>query len=297
MPARRLRLGQAALTMNRTNTLERVVPPRISAGIRQQGYDHVGGYVARALEVARLSPAQLVREWGLIYPGSPFPDQPEHLDVLRFPSHPLMALREPGPTDPRPWPTYSSGLLLGASSAPVWLLGRTRLPVAAELWRTTASGQTRLATFEGPARGWRGSRGYHPPTDLVGIRAVWHDLELPAELSRDGATVELVVVGGAAPEGFDQVRPGVWRRSVPRDQVDRVFEPVLTCTYRDVPCRILQRALEDSRLLLLSDHPENARWLGADEVDVGSYEVEAATAELTDLRLVIVECRDGDDSR
>ena len=277
--------------------LEKVVPPRISSCILQQGYDHVGGYVARAPEVAGVSPAQLVCEWGLSYPGSPFADQPEHLDVLRFRRHPLMALREPGPADPRPWPTYPIGFLLGPSSAPVWHLERTRLPVAAELWRRTASEETLLATFEGPARGWRGSRGYHPPTDLVGTRAVWHDLDLPAELSRDGATVELIVVGRTAPAHFREVRPDIWRQSVPRSEVDRVFEPVLTCTYRDVPCRILQRTQDRSRLLLLSDHPENAQWLDAVEFDIGSYEVMAPTSELTNLRLVSVSGRDGDNPR
>ena len=276
--------------MNGTaDILEKVVPPGISSGILQQGYDHVSGYVVRALEVAGLSPAQLVREWGLTYPGSPFPDQPEHLDVLRFRSHPLMALRKPGTADPRPWPTYPNGFLLGPSSAPIWHLERTRLPVAAELWRTTASEGTLLATFEGPARGWRGSRGYHPPTDFVGARAVWRDLDLPAELSRDGATVELIVVGRAAPEHFHEVRPDVWRRSVPRSEVDRVFELVLTCTYRDVACRILQRTPDQSRLLLLTDHPDDVQWVGAEEADIGSYEVVAATAELTDLHGTIRE--------
>ena len=80
--------------MNGTaDILEKVVPSRISSSILKQGYDHVGGYVVRAIEVAGLSPAQLDREWGLTYPGSPYPAVPEHLDVLRFRSHPLMALR------------------------------------------------------------------------------------------------------------------------------------------------------------------------------------------------------------
>jgi hypothetical protein len=169
--------------------------------------------------------------------------------------------------------------------------------VAAELWRTTAAGETWLATFEGPARGWRGSRGYTPPTDLVGTRAVWHDLDLPAEVSRDGTRIELIVVGRVAPEDFEQVRPGVWRRSVPHDHVDRVFEPVLTCAYREVPCRILQRTGDRSRLLLLSDHPENAQWVGATAVDIGSYELVAPTADLTNLRLVRVDRRHCDNRR
>jgi hypothetical protein len=277
--------------------LEKVVPPRISSDILSRGYDHVGGYVVRAQDVAGLSPAQLTTEWALTYPGSPFPAQPEHLDVLRFRRHACMTLREPGPMDPRPWPTYSDGFLLGTSSTPVWSLERTRLPVAAELWRTTGSEEIQLATFEGAARGWRGSRGYQRPTDFVGTRALWHDHDLPAELSRDGATVELIAVGRAAPDGFDEVRPDVWRRSVPRSEVDCVFEPVLTCSYRDVPCRILQHTGDRSHLLLLSDHPENSSWLGAAEVDVGSYEVVAPTAELTNLRRVRVDCRSGDNLR
>ena len=111
------------------------------------------------------------------------------------------------------------------------------------------------------------------------------------------AGVELITVGRGAREGFAEVRPDVWRRSVPRAEVDCVFEPVLTCTYRDIPCRILQHTRDRSHLLLLSDHPANAAWLGAAEVDVGSYEVVAPTAELTNLHLVRVDGGRGDDLR
>lgn len=270
--------------MNATapEVLEKVVAPWVSAGIVDHGYYHLGGHVARAADVAGLSPAQLVEAWGLGFEGSPFRPVPDHLDVLRFAVHPLMALATPAPAAARPWPTYPSGFLSGPALAPVWLLDRTRVPIGAELWRRSTSGEQLLATFDGPAAGWRGARGYYPPVHLVGTRAKWHDLDLPAEILGAGAFVELVSVGPDAPgAGWDQVRPHVWRRVVPRSEVSELFELVLTCRYRDVPCRILQHTPQQSRLLLLDVDPLAARAVGAEEADIGAFEVTAATIELS----------------
>jgi len=263
--------------------LERVVPPWISAGILQQGYYHLGGAVARAVDVAGLLPGELLDTWALHYDGSPFVDHPDHVDVLRFPVHPLMQLTTPAPTADRPWPTYPMGFLFGETVAPVWNLERTRVPVGAELWRCTADGEALLATFAGPAMGWQGASGYFPPIHFVGARAKWRDLDVPAELSRDRNSVELTVVGSSGPDGFEQVRPDVWRREVPRSEVEQFFELVLACTYRDLPCRILQHTAQQSRLLLLTDDSDDARRVGAEEADIGVFEVTAPTADLADV--------------
>jgi hypothetical protein len=254
----------------------------VSVGILEHGYYHVGGHVARAVDVAELSPSQAVEAWGLQYDGSPFRPDAESIDVLRFAVHPLMKLTTPAPSE-RPWPTYPLGYLYRPAMAPVWRLDRTRVPVHAELWRRSMSGEQLLAQFAGPATGWRGSRGYFPPVHLVGTRAKWNDLDVPAEILPDGASVELASVGPDAPAGWEQVRPQVWRRVVPRSEVSELFEVVFTCRYRDVPCRVLQRTPRESRLLLLDDDPQVARALGADEVDVGTFEATVATSELSDI--------------
>jgi hypothetical protein len=267
--------------------LQKVVTPWVSQAFYTQGYYHLGGPVARAVDVAALTtPAQIVDAWGLHYDGSPFDANPEFVDVLRFRVHPLMALTNPFDAPERPWPTYSNGFLSGSGVvAPVWALERTRVPAGAELWRIERDGQQRFLTvFTGPARGWADSRAYFPPVHLVGTRAQWRDLDVPADLVGDGSSVELAVVGDGAPDdGFEQVRPGVWSRVVPRDDVSELFEVVITATYRDTACRIIQHTPTESRILLLTDDPTTARELNAQEADIGVFEATVPTAELSDI--------------
>jgi hypothetical protein len=266
--------------------LQKVVTPWVSKAFYNQGYYHLGGPVSRAVDVAALTtPAQILDAWGLRYDGSPFGDDPEFVDVLRFRAHPLMALTNPFDAPQRPWPTYSNGFLSGAGvGAPVWTLDRTRVPAGAELWRVERDGQQRFLTvFTGPARGWADSRGYFPPIHLVGTRAKWRDLDVPADLVGDGNSVELAVVGDTAPEGFEQVRVGVWSREVPRDDVSELFEVIITATYRDVQCRIIQHTPIESRILLLTDDPDTVSALNVQEADIGVFEATVPTAELSDI--------------
>ena len=266
------------------DVLQKVAAPWVSKGILDHGYYHVGGAVARAVDVAALTtPGALLDAWRLRYDGSPFPANPDYVDVLRFRMHPLMALSNPVEAD-RPWPTYGLGFLGGNAPAPVWMLERTRVPAGTELWRIQRDGEQRhLASYVSPGRGWSGGRGYFPPVHLVGTRAKWQDLDVPADIVGDGSLVELVVVGESAPTGFEQARPGVWCRTVPRPDVAELFELTLTCRYRNVACRIIQHTSEQTRLLLLDDDPEVVRELDAEEADIGSFEVTALTAELTDI--------------
>lgn len=265
---------------------ERPLAPWISQGMLDSGWYHLGGAVARAVDIAGVRlPAERIALWGLDYAGSPFTRDADVLDVIRFRQHPLMSLRKPSEDGERkrPWPTYPHDLLAGATIAPVWLLERTRVPAGSELWRIEHSGEQRLlASYDGPAMGWRGGHGYFPPVHFVGTRAKWGDLDVPAELVGED-DVELVVVGRDAPQGFDEVRPDVWRCVVARADVDELFELVLTCTYRDVPCRILQHKDRQSRLLLLDDDPTTAQQLGAEEVDIGIFEITVDTSALQDV--------------
>ena len=266
--------------------LQKVVTPWVSKAFYNQGYYHLGGPVARAVDVAALTtPAQILDAWGLRYDGSPFDADPEFVDVLRFRAHPLMALTNPFDAPQRPWPTYSNGFLSGAGVvAPVWTLDRTRVPAGAELWRVERDGQQRFLTvFTGPARGWADSRGYFPPIHVVGTRAKWRDLDVPADFVGDGNSVELAVVGDTAPEGFEQVRVGVWSLEVPRDDVSELFEVTITATYRDVQCRIIQHTPIESRILLLTDDPDTVSALNAQEADIGVFEATVPTAELSDI--------------
>lgn len=269
-----------------SDVMQKLVTPRVSQAFFQQGYDHLGGAIVRAGDVADLTtPSAIVQAWQMDYEGSPFAADPEFVDVLRFPVHPLMTLTTPVDAPARPWPTYSTGFLGGPGVvAPVWMLERTRVPAGAELWRIERDGAQRLLTvFGGPARGWDGAHGYFPPVQLIGTRAKWRDLDVPADLVGDGNHVELAVVGDIAPDGFEQVRPGVWAGAVPRDDVTELFEVVITATYRGVACRILQQTPAESRIVLLTDDPDEAHRVGAQESDIGMFELTVATDELTDI--------------
>lgn len=268
----------------RAVVLQKLLMPWLARAVAEQGYSAVGGPVTEAADAANLdTPAAFVRAYGFEGPGSPFGDSPAYVDVLRFQTHPLMSLEKPEPHGERPWPTYDSGFLRGDIAVPVWMLDRTRVPTGTELWRMAASGEQQLlSSYGGPALGWRGARGYFPPIHFVGPRAAWQGAEYPADFTPDQRGVELVHVGEQPPEGFEAVRPQVSRKIVEVGACDRVFDLVLTARWREVPVRVLQRSGDQVLVLLLSDDPEDARRLGAGEVEPGIFEATAPADELTD---------------
>ncbi|NHC12933.1 hypothetical protein [Motilibacter deserti] len=168
---------------------------------------------------------------------------------------------------------------------PVWMLERTRVPIGTELRRLGADGSDQLlAVFHGLAVGWRGAAGYFPPLHLVGPRATWRGLDLPAALVPGSSTLELVSVGEAAPlPGFEPVRPQVWRAVAPLADVDEVFELVLACRWHGARARIVLHSAGQARLLLLEDDPGLIAALAGEEVEPGVFEVTAPRAELTDV--------------
>lgn len=267
--------------------MHKLLVPWLVQGVMEQGYDHLQGPVHRAQDAAALmTPDALVRAYGLDGDGSPFGAAPTVVHVLQFRVHPLMRLQRPADRGLRPWPTFGNGFLRGDSLAPVWLLDLTRVPSGSQLWQVPADGQARVvAQYDGPATGWRGGRGYFPPLHLIGTRAQWRDLDVPADLSADRSRVSLAVTGDQAPhEGFVQARPGVWTRELAVADVTRVFDLTLTCTWRDVPCRIIQHTAQQSRLLLLTDDPDTIATVGGEEVEPGVYEVTAPSSELVDVQ-------------
>jgi hypothetical protein len=76
------------------------------------------------------------------------------------------------------------------------------------------------------------------------------------------------------------VRPSVWRRVVALGEVS-LFEVIWICRYQGVPCRLLQRMGDQVRLLILDDDPDRALRLGAEEVDVGTFEATVPHDALT----------------
>lgn len=264
--------------------LEKLLVPDVSRRIVEQGYDELTGPVYRPDDLIGLTPVERVRALGLEGADGPFGDAPDHVDVIRFGTHPLMDLRIPtnaaGHADV-PWPTYPTGFLRNA--APVWILTVTRMPVGARFIRIDLDGTEReLSRYHGAARGWRGAQGYVPPLHLVGPRARLGALDLPCSYTADQQSVELVWVGDAqVPEGFEQTRPMIHARVVPVAECE-VFDIALVARWREQRVRVLQQVGDDVLVLLTPDSADVAESLAAVEVEPGVYQATVPAAELQD---------------
>lgn len=266
-----------------SEVLQKLLMPWLSQAIGDRGHPYVGGPVVRAADVSHLrTPRALVDALDL-RASAAFVDDPPFVDVLRFAAEPLMNLVTPLPVQ-RPWPTYPMGFLTGpgAGMTPVWTLERTRVPRGAELWRIHADEREELLTvFDGLADGWRGARGYTPPTHLVGPRAVVDGVEYPAELLHlDATQVEVAHVGDDVPPGFRQVRPSLATRRVGLDEVERLHSVNLRCSWLGMRVRALLPM--GAETLVLAEQPtlEEVERSRLGEVEPGIYEGVAPRDEL-----------------
>ena len=261
--------------------LQKLLHSDLAAAIVDDGFDRVGGYVTRAGDVADLrTPEALLRAYGV--------DQaPEYVDVVRFELPPAARLSKPSDTPERSWRAHPTGFLRGG--APVWWLGLTRFSYGAEYWRIRSDGEQKvLSAYAGAARGWRGARGWLPPSRMVGTRARWRGVEYAADVVGDGV---LLTAGPTPPEGAadaEEVRPGVWAVAVPLAECE-VFEAVITATARGVRVRVLDSDGGMARVQVISDDPDEASLLGGTQVDEDCYEASVPVAELSDTGGVMNE--------
>ena len=264
--------------------LEKLLVPGVSRRIVERGYDELTGPVYRPDDLIGLTPVERVKALGLDGEDGPFGEAPDHVDVIRFGTHPLMDLRiptnAPGHADV-PWPTYPTGFLRNA--APVWILTMTRVPVGARFIRVDLDGTEReLSRFHGVARGWERAQGYAPPLHLVGPRAKLGALDLPCSYTADQQSVELVWVGDEqVPEGFEQIRPMIHARVVPVAECE-VFDIALVARWREHRVRVLQQAGDEVLVLLTPTSLAEAEELGAVEVEPGIYQPTVPAADLHD---------------
>ena len=264
--------------------LEKLLVPEVSRRVVERGYDELTGPVYRPDDMIGLTPVERVKALGLDGKDGPFGAAPDHVDVVRFGTNPLMDLRiptnAPGHADV-PWPTYPTGFLRNA--APVWILTMTRMPVSARFIRVDLDGTEReLSRFHGAARGWERAQGYFPPLHLVGPRARFGTLDLPCSYTADQQSVELVWVGDEqVPEGFEQTRPMVHARVVPVAECE-VFDIALVARWRDHRVRVLQQAGEEVLVLVTPGSLAEAEELGATEAEPGIFQATVPAAELTD---------------
>lgn len=264
--------------------LEKLLVPEVSRRVVEQGYDELTGPVYRPDDMIGLTPVERVKALGLDGEDGPFGEAPDHVDVIRFATNPLMDLRiptnAPGHADV-PWPTYPTGFLRNA--APVWILTMTRVPVSARFIRVDLDGTEReLSRFHGVARGWERAQGYFPPLHLLGPRAKVGALDLPCSYTADQQSVELVWVGDEqVPEGFSPTRPMIHARIVPVAECE-VFDIALVARWRDQRVRVLQQAGDEVLVLLTPTSLADAESMGAIEVEPGVYQATVPAAELHD---------------
>ena len=269
--------------------MEKLLVPAGMQRIVEQGHDALAGPVVRAADMAGLAPGQRVAAHGLEGELFPFGPEPASVDVVRFETNPLMVLATPRPVGERPWPTYDLGFL--RNGVPVWDLDLTRVPTGARFVRVDPDGSEReLSQYGGAAWGWQAAKGYVPPLHLIGPRARWNGLDLPASYTEDQESVELVWVGDDdVPTGFTPTRPRVHARTVPVAECESVFEVVVTARWRDAPVRVLQQVGDQALVVLLEPDLDSVNRLGARALEPSLFEATAPATELSDVQGVVRE--------
>lgn len=281
------------------SVLEKLLVPAGMQRIVEQGYDALSGPVYRAEDLIGASPGERVAAHGLQGKEFPFGADPDHVDVIRFGTNPLMDLRIPGPPQTpgeRPWPVYDKGFLLNAVA--VWDLTMTRVPVGARFIRVDRDGTEReFSRYGGAAWGWQRAKGYFPPLHLIGPRAKWQGLDLPASYTEDQLSVELVWVGDeGVPPGFTPARPRTHSRVVPVADCESVFEVVLHARWREAPVRVLQQAGQETLVFLTDPTVESITRLGAVALEPSLFQATAPASEVGDIEGVVLEPSEGVDT-
>jgi hypothetical protein len=255
--------------------LQKLLTASLASAIVETGSSQVGGYVTTASEVAGLrTPTDLLAAYGIY-------GTPEFVDVARF-EQPRLAALDATHIDERTWTTFPTGFLLGDSLARVWRMGRTRYPIGAEYWRIRSDGEQKcLSRYGGVGRGWTGARLWRSPSALVGTMARWRGIEFFADVQ--ASTVLLTSIADDGPAGFERIRPTVWSKTVPATECE-VFERVYTALLDGVPVRLLRHADTRTEVVLLSDDPLDAGRVGAENVELGVFELTVDTHRLTNLQ-------------
>jgi hypothetical protein len=112
-----------------------------------------------------------------------------------------------------------------------------------------------------------------------GYVARWQGREYDA--SPDGDRIRLYAPAPA--DGFEEVRPGRFVRTLPADDVDELVYVRTTCNWRGQPFIVLAEHEAWLRLEYTGGRAPVARSLGLEEFDFGVYQGWAPAGEVTDL--------------
>ena len=117
-----------------------------------------------------------------------------------------------------------------------------------------------------------------------GYVARWRgaDYEVSADIS--GARAHARLYRTQPADGFDEVAPGRYRRTVPLAEVERVAFVSEVCTWRGETFRVLARRGAELQLEYTGGEAPAAQRLGLTMIERGVYRVWVPNTEISDLR-------------
>lgn len=118
-----------------------------------------------------------------------------------------------------------------------------------------------------------------PPSHMDGYIARWRDREY--EASPDGDYMRLYTPDPQ--EGFTEVAPGRYRRSVPAPEVEDFYYLRTVCKWRGEPFHVIGETGNWLRVEYVGGQEPVAAELGLDRYDAGVYQGWALRDEVTDL--------------
>ncbi|GIG20580.1 hypothetical protein Cch01nite_13040 [Cellulomonas chitinilytica] len=288
--------------------MQKAVTPQQSQATWSHGYERMGGFVVRADSVEwATTAADLVVAHGLAYPGSPFGPSPQFVDVLRFPSTEQLRFENAtGGTDPttravtggpfvdRPPFTGNGFVAAPGHVVPLYWVVHSRVPAMSEIVRVGADGSsTLLATYVDVGYGWV-LEGPHarsvafPMLPMhVGPVARWQGATYPADVFDD----HVVIAAAQKPDRrlrFSQTASGRFRREVPRDEVDELFEFYLEARWNGLPMRVVDQMPDGRggtvmRVSYLGHDADLAEGLRMQKMEAAVYEAQLPPSALTDV--------------
>ncbi len=198
--------------------------------------------------------------------------------LLVFPQTPLMRLDNPAHipgVDPE---RAGAGFLRLPDVVPVWWLHLTRVPIGASVWRLDGGEPVGEAAYRGLARGWEGTRGYTPPTPLVGPSAQWQGQRYAAAFTAAG----MEIFSSVQAPGLTRIDDGRWHTEIAREQFEQVGVVEITARWHGLPVRVLADDAVRARCLLTDPGDLTALPQRCVEVEPGVWEVLVERSELVD---------------
>lgn len=271
--------------------LQQVVSPVVSRAYRG-GLDQAEGFVVDAVTVSFADTAEEVIEaFGASSVRASLVNADASVDVLRIPVSPFHRLSaavapnlagpgERGLVEPAPF-TGTGFTDCQREPVALWRLGRSRLPVGAELWRVAADGGERLLdAYQGVARGWGGGPAGAFPSHLLGPKTEWAGGEWLADFGADGKSVILAALGRQPPDGFDQVREFVAERIVSTSELETIVDTTLSCSWNGAPFEIVNNTGGHASLTYTGGDFRLAQRMGLNYAQPSVYETTVATDQL-----------------